>query len=56
MGILYGPGIAYAESGREVYDEKGGVELTYRGTGGVTGTMRTTYTVSSDCIGKAMYP
>jgi len=46
----------YAEAGREVYDGKGGVTLTYRGTGGATGTMHTTYTVSPDCIGTATYP
>ncbi|MFN7899779.1 MAG: hypothetical protein ACK5N0_08985 [Synechococcaceae cyanobacterium] len=49
-------GKPYAESGREVYDGKGGVELTYSGTGGAAGTMRATYTVSPDCIGKAVYP
>jgi hypothetical protein len=49
-------GKPYAESGREVYDGKGGVELSYTGTGGAAGTMRTTYTVSPDCIGKAVYP
>ncbi|MFZ0408356.1 MAG: hypothetical protein WAM11_09635 [Cyanobium sp.] len=54
IGVLDGK--PYAESGREVYDGKGGVELTFRGTGGATGTMRTTYTVSPDCIGKAVYP
>ncbi|MEB3353627.1 MAG: hypothetical protein VKM34_05260 [Cyanobacteriota bacterium] len=54
VGMLDGK--PYAEAGREVYDGKGGVELTYRGTGDVTGTMRTTYTVSADCIGKAVYP
>jgi len=42
-------GKPYAEAGREVYDGKGGLELTYRGIGGVTGTMRTTYSVSPDC-------
>jgi hypothetical protein len=54
VGMLDGK--PYAEAGREVYDGKGGVELSYRGTGGVTGTMRTTYTVSPDCVGKAVYP
>ena len=49
-------GKPYAESGREVYAGKGGVELTYSGTGGVSGTMRATYNVSPDCIGKAIYP
>ena len=54
VGMLDGK--LYAEAGREIYDGKGGVELTYRGTGGATGTMRTTYSVSPDCIGTAMYP
>ena len=54
VGMLDGK--PYAEAGREEYDGNGGVELTYLGTGGVTGTMRTTYSVSSDCIGKAVYP
>jgi hypothetical protein len=54
IGFLDGK--PYAESGREVYDGKGGVELTYTGTGGVSGTMRTRYSVSPDCIGKAVYP
>ncbi|MFN5117089.1 MAG: hypothetical protein ACK5FE_10340 [Cyanobacteriota bacterium] len=54
IGMLDGK--PYAESGREVYDGKGGVELTFQGTGGATGTMRTTYSVSPDCIGKAVYP
>ena len=54
VGMLDGK--PYAEAGREVYDGKGGVELTYRGTGGATGTMRTTYSVSPDGIGTAMYP
>jgi hypothetical protein len=54
IGMLDGK--PYAESGREVYDGKGGVELTFRGTGDATGTMRATYTVSPDCIGKAVYP
>jgi hypothetical protein len=54
IGFLDGK--PYAESGREIYDGKGNVELTYSGTGGVTGTMRTKYSVSADCIGKAVYP
>ena len=54
IGFLDGK--SYAESGREIYDGKGNVELTYSGTGGVTGTMRTKYSVSADCIGKAVYP
>ena len=54
VGMLDGK--PYAEAGREVYDGKGGVELTYRGTGGATGTMLATYSVTPDCIGTAMYP
>jgi hypothetical protein len=54
IGFLDGK--PYAESGREVYDGKGGVELTFSGTGGAAGTMRTRYSVSPDCIGKAVYP
>ena len=54
IGFLDGK--PYAESGREVYDGKGGVELTFSGAGGATGTMRSSYSVSADCIGKAVYP
>jgi len=54
VGMLDGK--PYPEAGGEEYDGNGGVVLTYLGTGGVTGTMRTTYSVSSDCIGKAVYP
>ena len=54
IGVLDGK--PYAESGREVYDGKGGVELSFSGSGGATGTMRTTYTISPDCVGKAVYP
>jgi hypothetical protein len=54
IGVLDGK--PYAESGREVYDGKGGVVLTYNGTGGASGTMKATYNVSPDCIGKAIYP
>lgn len=54
IGVLDGK--PYAESGREVYDGKGGVELSFSGSGGATGTMRTRYTVSPDCVGKAVYP
>ena len=54
IGVLDGK--TYAESGREVYDGKGGVELTFSGSGGAAGTMRARYTVSPDCIGKAVYP
>ena len=54
VGMLDGK--PYAESGREVYDGKGGVELTYSGTDNASGTMRATYNVSPDCIGRAIYP
>jgi hypothetical protein len=54
IGVLDGK--PYAESGREVYDGKGGVELSFSGSGGATDTMRTRYTVSPDCVGKAVYP
>ncbi|MFN5465566.1 MAG: hypothetical protein ACK6BM_06295 [Cyanobacteriota bacterium] len=54
IGVLDGK--LYAESGREVYDGKGGVELTFSGSGGAAGTMRTKYSVSPDCVGKAVYP
>jgi hypothetical protein len=54
IGVLDGK--PYAESGREIYDGKGGVELSFSGSGGATGTMRTTYTISPDCVGKAVYP
>ena len=54
IGFLDGK--PYAESGREVYDGKGGVELTFSGTGGAAGKMQARYSVSSDCIGKAVYP
>lgn len=54
IGVLDGK--PYAESGREIYDGKGGVELSFSGTGGAAGTMRAKYTVSPDCVGKAAYP
>lgn len=54
IGVLDGK--PYAESGREVYDGKGSVELTFSGSGGAAGSMRAKYTVSSDCVGKAVYP
>lgn len=54
IGVLDGK--PYAESGREVYDGKGGVELTFSGTGGAAGTMRARYSVSPDCTGRALYP
>ena len=39
-----------------MYDDKGGVDLTFSETGGAAGKMQARYSVSSDCIGKAMYP
>ena len=53
-GILQG--LPYAESGREVYDGQGGIVLTYQGSDGAGGTELATYTVSADCLGKAIYP
>ena len=49
-------GTPYAESGREVYDGKGGIVLTYRGSDGSGGVLRARYTVDSDCLGSAIYP
>jgi hypothetical protein len=49
-------GKLYAEAGREIYDGKGGVELTYRGTGGATGTMRTTYIAVPIASGRRCIP
>jgi len=40
IGVLDGK--PYAESGREVYDGKGGVVLTYSGSGGAASTMKAT--------------
>ena len=53
-GVLEGR--SYAESGREIYDGKGGILLTYRGSDGAGGTVRARYSVGADCIGKAVYP
>lgn len=53
VGILEGQ--PYAESGREVYDGKGGIVLVYRGSDGAGGIEKATYSVSADCIGKALY-
>ena len=39
-----------------MYDGKGVVELTFSGTGGAAGKMQARSSVSSDCIGKAVYP
>ena len=53
-GVLNGK--PYAESGREVYDGKGGLVLSYRGSDGSGGLEKATYSVSADCIGTASYP
>lgn len=53
-GVLNGK--PYAESGREVYDGKGGIVLSYRGSDGAGGIERATYSVSADCTGTATYP
>jgi hypothetical protein len=53
-GILEGQ--PYAESGREVYDGGGGIVLTFRGSDGVTGTVKASYRVNADCTAKASYP
>ena len=53
-GVLNGN--PYAESGREVYDGRGGIVLSYRGSDGSGGVEKATYSVSADCIGTATYP
>ncbi len=53
VGILEGQ--PYAESGREVYDGKGGIVLVFQGSDGAGGTEKATYSVSADCIAKAVY-
>jgi hypothetical protein len=53
-GVLNGK--PYAESGREVYDGRGGIVLSYRGSDGAGGVEKATYSVSADCIGTAIYP
>ena len=53
-GVLNGR--PYAESGREVYDGRGGIVLSYRGSDGAGGVEKATYSVSADCIGTATYP
>jgi len=53
-GILNGK--LYAESGREVYDGRGGIVLSYQGSDGSGGVEKATYSVSADCIGTATYP
>lgn len=49
-------GKPYAESGREMYDGRGGIVLSYRGSDGSGGVEKATYSVSADCIGTATYP
>ncbi len=53
-GVLNGK--PYAESGREVYDGRGGIVLSYQGSDGSGGVEKATYSVSADCIGTATYP
>jgi hypothetical protein len=53
-GVLNGK--PYAESGREIYDGKGGIVLSFKGSDGSGGVERATYRVSADCIGTAVYP
>ena len=53
-GVLNGQ--PYAESGREVYDGKGNIVLSYRGSDGAGGVELATYSVNADCIGTAVYP
>ena len=53
-GVLNGK--PYAESGREVYDGRGGIVLSYQGSDGSGGVEKATYSVSVDCIGTATYP
>ena len=53
-GVLNGK--PYAESGREVYDGRGGIVLSYQGSDGSGGVEKATYRVSADCIGMATYP
>jgi len=49
-------GNPYAESGREVYDGKGGIVLSYRGSDGSGGVEKATYSVNPDCTATATYP
>jgi hypothetical protein len=53
-GVLDGK--PYAESGRDVYDGKGGIVLSFKGSDGSGGVERATYRISADCIGTATYP
>jgi len=54
VGILDGK--PYAESGQEVYDGKGGIVLSFRGSDGSGGIKKATYSVNADCTAKATYP
>jgi hypothetical protein len=54
VGML--DGNTYAESGREVYDGKGGIVLSYRGSDGSGGVEKATYSVNPDCTATATYP
>jgi len=54
VGML--DGNPYAESGREVYDGKGGIVLSYRGSDGSGGVEKATYSVNPDCTATATYP
>ena len=49
-------GKPYAESGREVYDGRGGIVLSYQGSDGAGGVEKATYNVNPNCIGTAIYP
>ena len=53
-GVLNGK--PYAESGREVYDGRGGIVLSYQGSDGAGGLEKATYNVNPNCIGTATYP
>jgi hypothetical protein len=53
-GVLNGK--PYAESGREVYDGRGGIVLSYQGSDGAGGLEKATYNVKPNCIGTAIYP
>jgi hypothetical protein len=53
-GVLNGK--PYAESGREVYDGRGGIVLSYQGSDGAGGLEKATYNVKPNRIGTAIYP
>lgn len=52
-GVLNGE--PYAETGRELYDGKGGVIVAYQSSDGSAGAQKGRYHVGADCIGKARY-